>query len=75
MNHLFRKPVSFNQYYILLVKTGRIWVIDCGSWDKDEINSKAYELRQENLRWKVITSPSDNEVIINRIVKEMNRYN
>lgn len=74
MKTMFRKPVSFNQFYILLVKTGRIWTLDCSSWNRDEIESKAIEIKHEGLKWKLVTSPSDNETVINRIVKEMNRF-
>ena len=72
----FRKPVTFAQYSFLLVKTGRIWEYECGSWDETEMKL----VERENIealgkaRVSLCTSPSDDETIVQRIIKEMNRF-
>lgn len=72
----FRRPVTFPMFYILLVKTKGIWCIDSQSWNESEIHhAKREENRlNPNNKVKIVTSPSDDEKVIQRIVQEMNRY-
>lgn len=72
----FRKPSTYAQYSFLLIKTGRIWCIECGSWDETEMKI----VERENVkslgraRVKLCTSPSDDDLIVQRIIKETNRF-
>jgi hypothetical protein len=72
----FRKPLNYQQHYILLVKTHGIWCIDSSSWDENEVIQVYRKEKRLNpmMKTKVVTSPSDDERVIRRIVAEMNRY-
>ena len=71
----FRKPVEFNQYHILLVKTHGVWCIDCEAWDESVIRQAQQTEKRFNPehKTKIVTSPSDDDRVISRIVREMNR--
>lgn len=73
---LFRKPVSFPQYYILLIKHRGEWQSDSGSWNESDIRRfEAIERRTNpTVKTKVITSPSDDFDVIRAILSQMNRY-
>lgn len=70
-----RKPVSFAQYHFLIVKLHGLWCFDCGNWDFQEIKKLEKEAQElyGKANLKLCTSPSDDERVTNRIVKEMNR--
>jgi hypothetical protein len=72
----YRKPLSFNQYYFLLVKSHGLWCFDCGSWDENIILRAQREEKRVNPynQCKVCTAPSDDEKIYTRIIFEMNRF-
>jgi len=72
----FRRPVSFQQYYVLLVRSHGYWEIDSQSWNENEIEHAKREEKRLNPQnqVKIITSPSDNEEVITRLVREMNRF-
>lgn len=71
----FRKPVSFSEYYFIIVKLHGFWCFDCGTWDFEE--SKTLEREAQKLygksNVKLNTSPTDDSDINNRIIKAMNR--
>lgn len=71
----FRKPVSFAQYHFVIVKSHGIWCLDCGSWDYEEIRTYEKETAkvegEKNV--KLCSSPSDDERVVQRIIKAMNR--
>ena len=71
----YRKPVSFQMYHFILVRTHGIWCFDSGTWNDIEgykLNHDAlHEYGRNNV--KACTSPSDDETVLNRIVKAMNR--
>lgn len=69
------RNASFPEYHFMLVKTGRIWCLDCGSWDFQEIQAAKVKERLSNPRAQVIlcTSPSDDETVIQKIIKAYNR--
>ena len=71
-----RKPVSFTMYHILLVKTHGVWCIDSQSWNESEIiHARREENRLNPLnQCKIVTSPSDDERVVKRILNEMNRF-
>lgn len=72
----YRKPVSFSMYYIVLVKSHGIWCIDCGTWDDHEAKHVLHTAKNEHGSTKamLITSPSDDERVISRIVSATNRF-
>lgn len=74
MNATFRKPVSFPQYYFLLIKDHSLWLLDSGSWDFQEMKQAERDAKQEygNNNVKLCTSPSDNEQVVTRIIRQMN---
>jgi len=70
-----RNNLAFNQYHFLLVRTGRIWCFDCGSWDKDTVRAAQIADKRDNPKSQSImcTSPSDDDTVIQRIIKAYNR--
>lgn len=71
-----RNNLKFDMYYILLVKTHGIWCLDCGNWDEIVIQHAKREENRLNPsnQTKICTTPSDNDLVVQRIVKEMNRF-
>lgn len=73
---MYRKPVSFSEYYFLVVKLHGIWCFDVGTWDYEEIRTLEHEAQKlyGKSSIKSLTSPSDDSNVTNKIVREMNRY-
>lgn len=71
-----RKPVGFPQYYFLIVKVGRIWCIDHGSWSRTVVEQALREEKRLNPgnKAKICTSPSDDDKVTQRILREYNRF-
>lgn len=71
-----RNNLKFDMYYILLVKTHGIWCLDCGNWNENVIRHAQREENRLNPsnKTKICTSPSDNDQVVQRIVREMNRF-
>lgn len=69
-----RKPVSFPMYHVLIVRSNTIWTIDNGTWDETE----ARRLEKEEISLsgrsnvKLVTSPTDNDIVIRKIVARFN---
>lgn len=70
----YRKPVTFPQYHFLLVKTGGIWCLDCGTWDFQSIKQSESALCKVFDKWnvKLCSSPSDDERVITKIISAYN---
>ncbi len=72
----FRKPVEFAQLNVILCRShGSNWVMDCATWNEAEARQLEKEAKGlyglNNV--KLVTSPSDNETVLARIIKEMNK--
>lgn len=72
----FRKPLNINLYHILLVYSHGMWMIDSHSWSESVVHQAQREEKRINPtnRTKIITSPSDDDAVITKIVREMNRF-
>ena len=71
----FRKPVEFAQYHFLIVRFNGIWRFDSGTWEENLSHSMLMDAKKEYHQSdiKLCTSPSDNETVLTRIIKEMNK--
>jgi hypothetical protein len=69
------RNAPFNEYHFMLVKSGRIWCLDFGSWDFQEVQAAKVKERLSNPKAQVIlcTSPTDDDTVIQKIIKAYNR--
>lgn len=69
-----RKPVTFPQYYFLIVREHGMWMFDNGTWDFQEVKQSEKALCDEfgKSHVKLCSSPSDDDLVVNRIVRAYN---